>query len=445
MIISIIVLSILAAALAVWAISLSKELTAKREECARLEERQRQAAILDEERQRQAAILEQERQRQASIDEEQRQKMERLQEDRFQRLANDIMREHATTLKQESEERLSTLLTPLKDDIAKFKSRVDECYNNEARERFSLSEKITELIKANDTIGKEARELSNALRRDTRQQGAWGELILETILEKVGLKRGVEFTVQDTASQLRNTALDGDEGRLLRPDVIVRYPDEHVMIIDSKVSLTDFIAYSNASTDADRRRYGQQHIESMMRHIRELSTKSYQDYLGTKKADFVMMFIPYEGAYLTAMELDPDFWRKAFDKRVVIVTPTHLLSSLQLVAQLWQHDRQTRNAIEIADAAGKLYDKFYGFVDDIDKIDKAVQSTAKAVCSAMNKLKLGSGNLISRAEKLRVLGAKTTKQLNTTGVELTASDDATSDYNRPRLSVDTDERSRYGS
>lgn len=345
------------------------------------------------------------------IDDRQHEHEERIkhQEESFALLAHNIMEQQTQALRRQSEEHIGQLLSPLKNDIENFRKEVNECYSTEARERFSLQQRIKELIEANQSIGKEARELSTALRGNTKKQGDWGELVLETILEKSGLRKDEEYTVQYGSEN--GTALRDEQGRALRPDVVVHYPGNRVMVIDSKVSLTAFVEYVNAEDDETRESWGKQHVSSVVKHINELADKGYQDYVGTEKLDFVMMFIPNEAAYAAAMTRDNTLWQKAYDKRVLIVSPTQLVGSLRIIEQLWSHDRQTRNAIEIAEQSGKMYDKFVGFVEDMAKIDKAIQSTASAYDAAMKKLKSGTGNLIKRAEQLRALGIKAAKKL----------------------------------
>lgn len=328
----------------------------------------------------------------------------------FRLMANDIMERHTATMRQQNEQRLGEILTPLKENIDKFRHDVSECYSAEARERFSLQEKIKELIETNNNIGREAKELTTALRGNSKKQGDWGELVLESILENSGLRRGEEFTVQQQSDDLGH-ALRDEDGRGLRPDVVVHYPGGRAMVIDSKVSLTAFVDFVNCE-DADlQEQHGKRHLQSVIKHINELSAKNYQNYVGTEKLDFVMMFIPNEAAYSAAMTLDPTLWQKAYDKRVLIASPTQLVGSLRLIKQLWSHDRQTRNAIEIAEKSGQMYDKFVGFLTDMEKIEKSLASTQSAYDNAMKKLYTGTGNLISRAEKLRELGIKTTKKL----------------------------------
>ncbi len=337
------------------------------------------------------------------------------QEDSFKVIAAGIMEQQSDALRKQSEERIGQLLTPLKNDIEQFRKDVTECYSAEARERFSLQQRIKELIEANQSIGKEARELSTALRGNTKKQGDWGELILETILEKSGLRKNEEYTVQYGSEN--GSALRDEHGHAIRPDVVVHYPGNRVMVIDSKVSLTAFVEYVNAEDDETRSKYAKQHVASVLKHVSELADKRYQDYVGQEKLDFVMMFIPNEAAYAAAMTHENTLWQKAYDKRVLIVSPTQLVGSLRIIEQLWNHDRQTKNAIEIAEQSGKMYDKFVGFVEDMAKIDKAIQNTAAVYKNAMNKLSTGNGNLVRRAEQLRMLGIKASKTLPISGDE----------------------------
>lgn len=342
---------------------------------------------------------------------------ERKREERFELLARRVLDRRGEDLRSENIRQIEQVLTPLKEDITRFRSQVNECYASEARERFSLQERIKDLIEANKSIGREARELSSALRGNSKMQGDWGELILESILEKSGLRRNEEFFVQPTTDDAGNVVRN-EQGHALRPDVVVRYPDRGVMVIDSKVSLTAFVEYVNSDDPATKDILARRHLDSVTKHIRELAEKNYQDYIGNQsKLDFVMMFIPNESAYATALSLDPELWQKAYDKRVVIASPTQLVGALRLVAQLWRHDRQTANAIEIARKSGQMYDKFAGFVDDMLRIERSLESTSATFSEAMKKLRDGKGNLISRAEKLRELGVKTAKQLPATNAD----------------------------
>lgn len=336
----------------------------------------------------------------------------RAREERMARLAEEAMQESQRRLRVENEAAMGRVLTPLREDIERFRKSVDEAYSAEARERFSLSERVRELVEANRSIGREARELADALRGNSKVQGDWGEMILQTILEKSGLQEGIHFVTQQTTDETGRTLRD-ERGNMLRPDVVVYYPGDRCIVVDSKVSLTAFVNMTTADDEATAAAARNAHVASVRSHIAELATKNYQDYVGNRKTDFVMMFIPNEAAYIEAMKAERNLWQEAYDKRVLIVSPTHLIAALRLVAQLWRHDAQARNAIEIATSAGRMYDKFVAFTDDMDRIDKAIRNTAAAHSDAMKKLRDGTGNLISRAEKLRELGAKATKQLKT--------------------------------
>lgn len=336
---------------------------------------------------------------------------EEILETRFKNLANDILRRNTADLKSQNEERLSELLNPLKTNIDEFRKTVSDTYNTEARERFSLSERIKELVDLNQSISRQARELSEALRGDSKVQGDWGEMVLESILEKSGLIKGEEYFTQATTDADGNT-LRNEDGSLLRPDVVVKYPDGRFVVIDSKVSLTAFVDYANAENPELRDGAALRHVRSVKRHIDELARKRYQEYVGEAKLDFVMMFIPNEPAYIAAMRLEPSLWQEAYDRNVLIVSPTHLVSGLKLIAQLWSRDRHTKNAITIAEEAGKMLDKFSDFTKDMEKIEKSIRGTQTAYDEAMKKLTNGNGNLITRATKLQKLGVKASKQLS---------------------------------
>lgn len=342
--------------------------------------------------------------------EEEKERLSKESELRFQNIANEILVHNSRIFKEQNETRLSEILTPLKDNIEQFKKTITDSYSNEARERFSLQERIKELIELNQSISKEAKDLTTALKGNSKVQGDWGEMILENILEKSGLEKGREYNVQVTTDENGKT-LRNDEGTALRPDVVVNYPGDRYVVIDSKVSLSAYVNYINSETPEEQETYAKQHLTSVRNHIAELRNKKYQDYVGGGKTDFVMMFIPNEAAYITAMQLDSNLWQDAYDVRVLLVSPTQLISALRLVAQLWSHDRQTRNAIEIAKAGGLMYDKFVGFIDDMNKIEKAINQAHDTYNNAMNKLHTGKGNLVSYAEKMRSLGAKASKSL----------------------------------
>lgn len=329
---------------------------------------------------------------------------------RFHNIANQVLQANSRDLQAQSQLQLSQILSPLKENIEAFKKTVTDTYNNEARERFSLQERIRELIELNNTIGQEARQLSTALRGNNKIQGDWGEMILESILEKSGLTKGREFDVQVTTDNQGNTLRD-DEGNCIRPDVVVYYPDGRCVVIDSKVSLSAYIDLVNCQDPEMTGALGRNHVTSVRRHIAELASKSYQDFVGDRHTDFVMMFIPNEGAYIQAMQLDSHLWQDAYDSRVLIVSPTHLISALRLVEQLWRQDRMRTNVEAIATEGGNMYDKLVGFIDDMQRIEKSINQTREAYDKAVNKLSAGRGSLVKRAEKMRKLGAKVSKSL----------------------------------
>lgn len=333
----------------------------------------------------------------------------RILQSQFKNLASEILASNSRQFKEQNEQRLSEILAPLRDNLEQFRKTVTDTYSNEARERFSLSQRLRELIDLNQSISREAKELSGALRGDSKVQGDWGEMVLESILQRSGLQRDREYRVQITTDDTGTTLRD-DQGRHLRPDVAVDYPDGRCIVIDSKVSLTAFVELVNAETDQARQIWGERHVKSVKAHIDELAHKRYQEFVGSgARLDFVMMFIPNEPAYIAAMRLQPTLWQEAYDKSVLIVSPTHLISALRMIEQLWARDRQSRNAMEIADEAAKMYDKFAAFITDMDKIEKSLESTRKAYADAMTKLSRGRGNLLSRAERLRQLGVKASK------------------------------------
>ena len=342
--------------------------------------------------------------------EEERESHDRQLEERFRNLANDILKQNSAEFKAQNEQRLEEILSPLRSNLDDFRKTVTETYSAEARERFSLTDRIRELVELNNTISREARELTLALRGNNQVQGDWGEMVLESILEKSGLQEGQEYFLQLTNDEC-GTSLRDEEGHKLRPDVVVKYPDGRCVVVDSKVSLTAFIEYANADNEKIKADASARHLKSVRSHIDELARKNYQQYIGESRLDFVMMFIPNEPAYIAAMRLDPGLWQEAYDRKVLIVSPTHLVSGLRLIEQLWSRDKVTKNAIKIAEDAGKMYDKFADFTKDMDRISTALNNATKAHSDAMTKLSSGTGNLKKRAEDLKALGIKATKQL----------------------------------
>lgn len=345
---------------------------------------------------------------------EEREKAEVDMEKRFKAIASEVLNTQSANMREQQESRLGLILKPLREELDGFRKSITDNYNEESRQRFSLTEHIKRLIETNNSIGSEAKELARALRGNSKIQGDWGEMILESILDKSGLRRGEEYEVQSTTDADGKT-ITNEDGAMLRPDVVLHYPNQGDVIIDSKVSLKDYADYVNAEEEMARIAAIDKHVKSVRKHIRELRDKRYQDYVGskadTRTMDFVIMFIPNEGAYMSALHADPGLWQEGLESRVLIVSPTHLVSVLSMIRQMWNENRQNRNAIEIAEAAGRMYDKFCGFVGDMDKLKKGIENIDKTYNDAMSKLCQGRGNLIRRAEELKSLGAKATKQL----------------------------------
>ena len=331
----------------------------------------------------------------------------------FKSLAADIFSSQSEKFKEANETRLSEILNPLKEDIKDFKRRVDDTYMNSSKERTLLGEQMKRLMELNMSIGKEARDLTEALSGNTKVQGDWGEMVLETILVKSGLVEGENYFVQRTKNDDGTQIKNDDNGRL-RPDVVVALPDKKCIVIDSKVSLTAYVNYINADNEDDRQRFGKAHLLSVRSHLKELETKRYQDFVGVgndDRIDYVLMFIPNEHAYMAAMTLDNNLWMEAYEKRVVIISPAHVISTLRLIAQLWTRDKQTKNALKIVEEGGKLYDKFVGFVNDMQTVEQSLGKASEAYASAMSKLHTGRGCIVSKVENLKKLGAKTSKTL----------------------------------
>ncbi len=350
----------------------------------------------------------------------QKQELQRVREEmtnEFKVLANEILQEKSKHFTEHNQNSLNEILSPLKERLEGFKKTVEEVYQKEAQERFSLASHIQRLVEQSETIGAEAKQLTQALRGDSKIQGDWGEMILESILEKSGLERGREYSVQETLRDEQGNTIQGESGHRMRPDVIIYYPggEGRQMVIDSKVSLTAYVNYVNAETPEEQAAALKAHLASVKKHIDELAGKSYQDFVG--KGDHVMMFVPNEAAYLAAMQADHNLWQYAYDKKVLLLSPTNLIAALKLVADLWQRDKQTRNAIHIAEEAGKLYDKFAGFVEDMTKMERQLDSLKTTHGEAMKKLKSGRGNLLDKVESLKTMGAKAKKSLPTPGDE----------------------------
>jgi len=324
----------------------------------------------------------------------------------FKNIANQIFEEKTRTFADQSRVNLDTILTPFKERILDFEKKVNEVYTTEGKERHSLLKEVQRLQELNKKLGEDAENLTKALKGDSKAQGSWGEIILERILEESGLRKGMEY---DAQGGFRDT-----EGRLLKPDVVVHLPEEKDIVIDSKVSLVAYEKYVRAGNEEQRERAVREHLVSINAHLKGLESKKYDELPGVKSLDFVLLFIPIESAFMLAIEKDSEIFRKAFDKGIMIVSPSTLLVTLRTIQNIWRYEHQNKNALEIAEKAGSLYDKFVGFVTDLERIGEQLDNTRKAYEGAHNKLTSGKGNLVSRAQNLIDLGVKSRKQLPAT-------------------------------
>lgn len=331
--------------------------------------------------------------------------VERLQEKfkaEFKNLANEILEEKTRKFTDQNKARLDEILKPLGEKIRDFEKKVDETYDKESKQRFSLEKEILRLAEMNQQISTEASNLTKALKGQAKTQGNWGEMILESILEKSGLARDREYFVQSSYTN--------EHGRRVQPDVVIAYPGDRHVVIDAKVSLNAYERYASAETKEEQDAAAREHLVSVRNHIAELSGKNYQDLYQLRTLDFVMMFMPVEPAYMLAMQQDPSLWSAAYDKRILLISPTNLIAAVRMIANLWRVEYQNKNAQEIARQSGDLYDKFVNFVDDLTDIGRKLDSTHQSFEAAQNKLVSGKGNLIRRAEKIRELGAKTSRE-----------------------------------
>ncbi|WP_372724877.1 DNA recombination protein RmuC [Immundisolibacter sp.] len=322
--------------------------------------------------------------------------------EQFKNLSQEILEDKSRRFTEQNKTNLDALLTPLREQIGGFQKRVEDVYDKESRDRVSLLKEIHTLRDLNQTIAVDAVNLTNALKGQTRTQGVWGEMVLERVLEQSGLQKDREYEVQ--------VSLNSDAGRQ-RPDVIVHLPDGKDVVIDAKVSLTAYERYASAQDDATRAQALREHVASLRAHIRGLGDKNYQLLQGVRSLDFVLLFVPIEPAYMEALRAEPALFTEALERNIGLVNPTTLLTTLRMIQNVWRYEHQSRNAQEIARRAGDLYDKFVGFVQDLDAVDNRLDGTRKAFDAARNKLVSGRGNLIKRAEDLKALGVEASKSL----------------------------------
>lgn len=323
--------------------------------------------------------------------------------DQFRNLANQIFDEKGTKFVQQNQATLDQMLKPLGERLREFQAKVEETYDKESKQRFSLQHEVQRLLELNTRLSQDATNLTNALKGDSKTQGVWGELVLETILEASGLRKGREYDAQ--------VSLDTEEGGKLQPDIVVHLPDNKHVVIDSKVSLTAYEAYVSAVDDGVRQQELARHVASVRRHVGGLAGKSYPDLYGLESLDFVLMFVPIESALTLVAQGDEKLFLEAFNKGVMIVSPTTLLISLRTIAGIWRYEYQNRNAQELVRQCAAMYDKFVGFVADLEDVGKKIDLARSSYDAAYSKLKTGRGNLIRQAERVRDLGLKPNKAL----------------------------------
>lgn len=337
---------------------------------------------------------------------EQKKEIEELHEKftiQFKNLANEILEDKSKKFTDQNKSNLDEILRPLNEKIKDFEKRVIETYDKESKERFSLQNEIKNLYELNQQMSKEANNLTNALKGDSQKQGAWGEVVLERILESSGLEKGREFEIQESFTS--------EDGSRLRPDVIIKLPENKVLIIDSKVSLTAYERYCSTEDDFEKQKFLKEHITSVRNHLRGLSEKKYQNIYQVNTPDFILLFVPLEPAFNLAVQNERTLYNEAFEKNIVIISATTLMATLKTIANIWKQEKQNRNALEIARQGGALYDKIVLFIKDLEDLGKKIKSTGDSYDDAMKKLSLGSGNILKRTENLKKLGAKASKTL----------------------------------
>lgn len=321
----------------------------------------------------------------------------------FKNIANEVLEDKSKRFTEQNKVNLEGILNPLRDRIKDFEEKVDKTYKAESSERISLKEQLKHLTDLNKQVSEEANNLVKALKGDSKKQGNWGEMILDKILEKSGLAEGEGYVKQ--------VSVNTEEGKRYQPDVVVKLPDNKHIIIDAKVSLVAYNACVNAENETDREKYLKEHLLSVRTHIKGLSEKNYHESTQFDTPDFVLLFLPIESSFSIALQGDNELYQYAWDRKIVLVSPTTLLATLRTVASIWKQEKQTKHAIEIAEKAGALYDKFTLLVADLIDVGKKMDAAKSSYSDAMNKLHLGSGNLVNRVEAIKKLGAKATKAL----------------------------------
>jgi DNA recombination protein RmuC len=321
----------------------------------------------------------------------------------FENIAHKILKQNTLEFSQTSVKNMGELINPLKEKIRDFEKKVEDTYKQGLKDQTDLKVELRKLHELSLALDKDAKDLTKALKSDSKKQGNWGEVILERVLERSGLIKGEEYYMQFTGKS--------EDGSILRPDVVIRLPEEKHLVIDSKVSLTAYTEFASADNEMQRDVLLKKHLDSIRKHIKELSDKNYASLLGINSPDFVLMFLPIEPAFGLAVQNDHELFNYAWQQKVIIVSPTTLLATLRTVASIWKYEKQTQNAIEIAKRGGLLYDKFVNFVKDLEDVGKSIAGAEKAYNEAHKKLVSGRGDLINQAEQLKTMGVVTKKSL----------------------------------
>lgn len=369
-----------------------------------------------------ARTLNSELERQLASQKEEFAKMNEKLKAEFQNIATMVTAASTKELSRANTEKLEGILTPFAQKLNDLKQQVSDAYDKESRDKAGLREEIKQLMELNKQMSEDAVDLTRALKGDSKTQGNWGELVLERVLDLAGLEKGVEYD--------REVAIENGK---YRPDVVVHLPEDKHIVVDSKVSLTAYERMVNSDDPQEFQRLQKEHVNSIKKHIDELNAKNYQNLKAFDTPNFVLMFIPVESSFSAAVQIDQSLYNYALQRNVVMVTPSTLLATLRTVASIWQHEKQNRNTLEIARMSGKLYDKLCGFLSDMEKIDKALKSAQSSYNDAVSKLSTGTGNAIITAEKIKKLGAKTTKSISSDyllteeGEDLEALPEATED------------------
>ncbi len=340
------------------------------------------------------------------VQEKHKQELEQMQQRltaEFENIANKVLQQRQEDFRQQSSKQISDILLPLNERIKDFREQVSNAFSQETREKASLQAELKQLIELNQTLSKDATSLTQALKGDVKKQGNWGEFILEKVLEASGLRKGIEYD--------REVVVHGVEGDTLRPDVIIRMPDNKQIIVDSKVSLVAYEQLQHAESEEQYKTLLKAHTESLKQHVKELYDKQYQRATGLNTPDFVLMFVPIEASYSIAIQADSTLYDYALERKIVIVSPTTLLATLHTISYVWKQENQSKNAMEIARLAGAMYDKLCGMTEDFQKVQKSLDAAQKAYSETYKKLSEGNGNVLRTADRIRELGAKASKNL----------------------------------